>query len=743
MTQFLDSKIAENVPVAKLLKAQYADILDLPQTVPNLSDLSLDQFRKIDKFIKDLRKIGHKEKLVDKIAAKQAVNEYVNPMKDTADKTFKRKMEDPSQREWLLTKSSRIRNSRPSKTDFRHKLFAELKRAEFIMREIDAWDEFGPAQRMIQTAKRAEDTKFQISKVIRERWQGLLDDYAKALGKRSLSNKFWNTIYKDSVVKDFGATHEKMLTMAGMTGNAHNKAAMLNSVGAGEVLVDRFLRENMTKIDWGYVKSIWKMTDEMYDMLNEVHFRMRGAPLPKVTNYWPIIPDFFFGKKAPKQSIEDVFLDMPHLRKLPKTLQKQFLQLRVGNSDAIRMDFSGLAKHFRDVAHTVSHWEATDDIRKIIDNKIFRDTVEANLGRPKYNVLKQWYEDLIQPAPVDAPGFRKLRANVTVAALGFKLTTALVQPASAISAIPRVGAMNLMAAYSQFAKSPRRFIRSINEVSEQMAGRDNAWQRDIGELLDTQQMKKFRKMGQLDRNVFFGFIRTADKIGAYPTWYAGYRKAMKKFNGDADKAIMYADRSVRMTQPQSSLKDLPNIMKGPEWKRSITMFYSYYNVLMNQTTELMQRARFDSSVKWYDVASALNYMYIVPPVVISIAKEREVNPEEIIKNMGTHMAGGLPIVRDIASASLKGYDYTLSPVGDVFKVSAALTKRLGTAAIDAAEGDFEFEKADLYIGFKAAGYTLGIPSAQAMTTTSGLIDYYDYEDVDLLDIMLKRAESTK
>lgn len=746
--QFLDTKIAEGVPVVKLLKAQYEDILDLPTTVLNTADLTLDQFRKIDKFLKDLRKIGRREKLVDKIAVSQSVNEYVRPMKETADKTFSRKFEDPSQREWLKTKSSRIRNSEPSKTDFRHKLFAELKRAEFILREIDVWEEFGPAQKLIQTAKLAEDVKFQISKVLRDRWTGILEDYTEAVGKR-LTNRFWNEVLTDSVVKDFGATREKMLTMAGMTGNTHNKIKMLRSIGTGEVLVDRFLRENMTKADWGFVKSVWKMTDEAYEMLNTVHTRMRGTPLPKVENYWPIVPDYFFGKKKIQGHIEDVFLDMPHLQKIPKALQKGFLEERqkilqeAPNPDSIRMDFSGLAKHFRDVAHTVSHWEATTDIRKVIDNKVFRDTVEANLGRPKYNVLKQWSDDLIKPAPVDAPGFRKIRANVTVAALALKFSTAIVQPFSAVSAIPRVGVNNLLAAYSQFGKNPRRFIRSINEASEQMAGRNHAGMRDLGDLADTDFMKRFRKMGQLDRNAFFSLIRVGDKIGAYPVWYAGYRKGMKLFNGDSKAAIMYADRSVRMTQPQSSIKDLPNIMKGPEWKRSISMFYSYYNVLMNQTTELMQRARFDDNMHFWEVASALNWMYVVPPIMISIVKEREINPEAIGKNFATHLMGGIPIGRDMAGMIFKGYDYSLSPVSDVFKIGAATMKRIGTAGWDLYNDDFEFEKGDLYIGYKAIGYTFGLPSAQALTITSGLIDYEDQEDVDLLDIFLKKAESKK
>ena len=103
----------------------------------------------------------------------------------------------------------------------------------------------------------------------------------------------------------------------------------------------------------------------------------------------------------------------------------------------------------------------------------------------------------------------------------------------------------------------------------------------------------------------------------------------------------------------------------------------------------------------------------------------------------------MPILRDIISSSVKGYDYTLSPVGDVGEVGVAAITRMGTAAMDIAEGDFEFERGDLYIGFKAIGYGLGVPSAQALTMTNGLIDYYDYEDVDILDVILKRAESTK
>ena len=741
--QFLQSKATDGVPTAKLIEAQYAEILEISQRVKVLTDLSLDEYRKVNGYIKDLVAMGKKEIIIDRIAEKRLVEEFVTPIKAKADKTFLQKYARPTQREWLGQKSSKVRNSHTSITDTKHKLFAELKRAEFILREVDVWEEFGPAQRLIQTAKFAEDQKYQLGKVVREQWDDLLKDYAKSYGKRVLRNRFWDKVFTDSLLGDkLKVTREKMLVMAGMTGNAHNKAAMIKSIGVGEIAVNRFLRENMTKQDWAFVKSIWKMTDTMYDMVNTVHMRMRKAPIPKVDNYWPIIPDYFFTKKGVKQHIEDVFLDMPHLQKVSPAVQKRFFHARAGNADAIQMDFKGLAKHFRDVVHTVSHWEATADIAKVVNNKTFKTAVRENLGEHKYNVLKQWSDDLIQPLPVDAPLLRKMRANVTVAALGLKVATAMVQPFSAISAIPRVGATNLLWAYSNLIKSPRRFIQTINEVSEQMAARDNAWHRDIGDLTDMGAMTRFKKMGQLDRNAFFSLIRVGDKIGAYPTWYAGYRRGLQRYDGDADKALRFADRSVRMTQPQSSLKDLPNIMKGPEWKRSITMFYSYYNVLMNQTTELAQRARYGDAGFW-EVASALNFMYILPPALISIAKEREIRPVEIAKNFGTHAVGGLPIVRDMMSAAVKGYDYTISPVQDIFEVGAYAIKRTGKTVQQVYEDDFELTKGDIYMGGKALGYGFGIPSAQALIITSSLMAAQEGEDINPLDIIIKRRESTK
>ncbi len=737
LRNFLDAKVEEGVPLSKLMRDEYDDILELPQTVPDKLNLNTQQFEKLGALVQDLRRMGKSQRRIENIAKGQVINDYVQSISDTADNTFKKMYAKPTQRAFV---SGKAQNVRSAKTDRMSRWLSDLKRPEFILRELDNWQDFGNAQKMFRAAKKAEDMNFQISKVLTDRWKDILQEYADATGKR-LSRRFWKKRFEDSVT-DFSADRETMLTMAAMTGNQHNKAALLNSLGdetgpMSDIVINRFLRENMTEADWGLVRNIWKMTDEMYDYLADVYKTMTGKTLPKVKNYFPIIPDYKFSNKVIKENMEDVFTQLPDRSQIPRNVEKRFFRTRVGGSDAIRLDFDALAKHLRDVSHTSSHWEITDDLYKVVHDNKFRKSVTENLGPDKYNVLKEWVDDLINPAQTNAPTLRRLRANVTIAMLGWKLTTALVQPLSLVAAAPRVGKGNLAVAASRFMKNPMKTYQAINEVSEQMAMRNQAWQRDIREILDTKTMEKFKKIGTVDRNIFFSLIRAGDVVGAYTTWYAGWLKGMQKFNGDANKAIAYADQSVRLTQPQSSIKDLPKIMRDPnEFKRILTMFYSYYSVLHNQAAELFRRRTFGDA-SWGEVITALHYMYIFPPIIKSLTQERSATtPEGLIAGVASHVGGGVPLLRDVISSSVMGYDYTLTPAAEPLKATVDLAREVQRAMTDE---DYEFDVVPFTdVALTAAALKWGIPSSQIMTMVRGAHAAANDEDVNPIDVILKK-----
>lgn len=741
MTEFMDEKILEGNSVMALIKKRHEDILLLPVTVSKREDLTVQQWRQIVSLQTDLAKLGRIDKKLTTATGERVIKDLTLPIQETADNTFKREMLKRTQREEFQREPTKLEKYREHIADTRSRWLAELKRPEFILDELGGFKDFSEAYRLFETAKIMEDTQNAIATVLGDRWQVITKALAKATGKR-LTNKFWKEMFEDSMGY-FKTSRERMLAMAAMTGNDHNFKAMQVSLGKdgtpmADILINRFLRENMTDADWAFVKDLWKMTDEMHGMLAKVYQRMTGYTLPKVKNYFPIIPDYKWTKTdRPKDVLEDVFLNMPNYQHLPTNIQKRFFRQRRGGTDAIRIDFDAFAKHIRDVSHTVSHWEGTTDLQKIIKDSHFTAAVVDNLGKNKYKVLQQWADDLIQPSPTDAPTWQRIRANVTVANLGLKVTAAVVQPLSMLSAIPHVGAENLVGALSQMTLHPRQTIRTINELSSQMTSRSSSWQRDLGEAMEITARGQFKGNKMLSRNGFFMLIRAGDILGSYTTWYAGYMKGMQNYSGDVNKAVRVADKAVRKTQPQSALKDLPNIMKGPEWKRFLSMFYAYYSVLHNQSAEIFRSFKY-SDTTFGEVVSAVHWMYIAPPIAASIIKERKFDEDKMMKYAASHAAGGFPLVRDLVSGVAMGYDYTPTPVADVGKQLVNVGKQLvGKVADEEGYYDDDWTSSDITPTVKLLGYGLGLPTGQVMTAVRAHLAEMNGQDVDALDYLLK------
>lgn len=737
---FLDEKALEGLPLAKLLRDEFEDILELPLSKKDIKDLTLGEYRRMKDFMHNFQRMAKNQKNVDNVSQGQAINEYVGDIQNKADETWGRTKERGTQRQEMAGQPSWFKEKTEAASDAMGKPFSTLKRAEFIMRELDGWEDFGPAQKMFQAAKHSEDVNNRLNGVFQDRWKGVMDKYASRQGMKKFPKDFWTEKLHDSMGY-FSATREEMITMKAMSGNPQNKQAMLNSLHKdgeplSEVVFNRFMRENMTPDDEKLVEDMWEMTDEMYPMLAEKYKKMTGRTLPKVKNYFPIIPDYKFTKNTPDQSLSDVYMDLPHMQKVKPNVQKRFLHERSGGASGIKMNFDALAKHFNDVSHTVSHWEETSDIYKVIHDKKFKDTVESNLGKNKYKVLTDWIDDLIKPPRSRQPKLRAARGAFTIGTLGYKLSTAMVQPLSMISAIPRVGKDNLALSLSEFMQNPRQFKKGIDQLSPQMANRSKSWNKEIKEFMETSSGKKFKKMKGIDRDMFFSMIRMGDTLGAYNTWYAGWLKGMKKYDGNSNKAVAYADQSVRLTQPQSSLKDLPKIMRSEnEWNRLISMFYSYYSVLHNQGAEVVNRMRKGNMTK-SEAMSALNYMYIVPPIIKTLTQERtETTPTKLAQGVATHVAGGIPIARDIVSSKVMGYDYKISPVQNIPEAFIKAADQLQKQIMDE-DAEFDIKKAAPFV--EALGYALRMPSSQIIQMMRTYAESKENEEINLLDYLIKK-----
>jgi hypothetical protein len=95
-----------------------------------------------------------------------------------------------------------------------------------------------------------------------------------------------------------------------------------------------------------------------------------------------------------------------------------------------------------------------------------------------------------------------------------------------------------------------------------------------------------------------------------PTWLGAYHRAVSE-DMTEDEAVAFADKSVRMSQGAGRAKDLSALQGGPEFAQTLTMFYSYFNILYNKQREAIHDARLGDwrrasmNVAWIMMAAPL------------------------------------------------------------------------------------------------------------------------------------------
>ncbi len=103
----------------------------------------------------------------------------------------------------------------------------------------------------------------------------------------------------------------------------------------------------------------------------------------------------------------------------------------------------------------------------------------------------------------------------------------------------------------------------------------------------------------------------------------------------------------------------------------------------------------------------------------------------------THMAGGIPVVRDMISSYIMGYDYIGSPVVD-FPIQAVRSMTKFGQYVRDTEGEKEWGLYDMTPFVRTTGYFFGLPTSQLMTMVRGGHAALNDEDVNIFDILIKK-----
>lgn len=623
---------------------------------------------------------------------------------------------------------------------------------EFLFTWLDGEQPFGPVhQALFEPIAQAENAESTMVLEANKRIEDLFKLIPKDRRKQFLSR----TIQVPGVsTRMTGAT---AVSMALNWGNTSNREALLDGIIDGRPVftpeqVDAVL-STLTKDEWAFVQGVWDYINEFWPQIAALQQSLTGVAPEKIEaepftvttadgetvnlrgGYYPLAYDQQYNWAQFKQDLAADVQDIGANSYTRAATKHGFTESRVGSGGRpVKLDLSVFSEHVLNVIHDLTHRKAVLDVQRLSENPQVREAIEGTAGRDLYRIIRPWLVrvagDRRPPASPIESFIGRARTGVTVVNMGFKVTTALVQPLGYLQSIDALGIGYARRGLTAFFANPRKVANWAKEQSVALRTRQQSFDRDVRD-----QTKRLLKKGPLTKaqQSFFLFTGLMDMSVAIPTWYGAYLKSIETLKpGDHHAAVTYADSVVRTTQGSGAAKDLAQIQGGGELQRSFTVFYTYFNALYNQLRRsgALLKDRGPRDVPRFLGSMAL--LWLLPAVLSELVAGRgpdEEDDEDAMQwamwKLAKYPFSTVIGVRDLASAiGPDAYDYELIPAKGAFESVVNSINNIGKAAGEAAQGEgFYMTEGQVKEFVMAIGYWGQLPSRQMWITGSYLYDW--------------------
>jgi len=402
-------------------------------------------------------------------------------------------------------------------------------------------------------------------------------------------------------------TKQGRLAVALNWGNEKNRQRLMDSTGWSEAGIQEVL-DTLDKRDWDFLQATWDYLDTWFPEANRVHEAIHGAPMDKVQplpiatrfgiykgGYYPIAFDPELSSKSGQRKMEADAKQMSGrigVRSAPG-FSKQRVEGKVTLPLKLSV-FDVITRHLDQVATSIATEETLFDVGRLIRHSEVEDAIVKHHGRQVYNTIVNTLVTTKFGMEGTSGILAHLRNGATVVGLGWKVTTALLQPLGITNSIVRVGGYWMAKGYARMGKDAATIQSSadwIMERSEFMRHRREAQSPELAALKD-----KIKKGGIMPRWLTHSMFALMSNVQYYsvdmPTWYGGYYKA-KAAGLEDGEAFAQADQAVIDAQGGGELHQTAAIQTGAGTKyaaalRLLTNFMSYMVTTYNLAT---QRAR--------------------------------------------------------------------------------------------------------------------------------------------------------
>ncbi len=550
-------------------------------------------------------------------------------------------------------------------------------------------------------------------------------------------------------------TREQRIMFAMNWGNEGNRQRLRDGGLSGhQELTERevfAILDTLTKEEWDFVQSIWDYFETFRPEIAKQEKLLTGKepewiePAPVKTQYGTYRGGYFPAKYDAELSTRSESLEA--VTNLRMSMKGAFNAAATRNSYTkerakqvhnrpILLSFNTISQHVNEVAHRLA-WQAwlVDANRTL---KALDGTIREHYGPEILRELRDTVKDVAQgdaPATNDLERFiNRIRVGSTIVGLGWRFTTALIQPTGLAQSWVRVGGPWIARGMRQFMLSPVAASKDVMARSKLMRDRARTLQREVNEVLNV--VRAGEKVSTFKASYFY-LIQKLQWTVDLPTWLGAYEKAVAQLGlenaPDAaaraafeEQAVSMADQAVIDSQSGGQLKDLAKVQRGSPIFKLFTNFYSYFSATYNLNVEAVRRTNFRSPAAVGLLMADLTILNVVPVLMTVALKELlkgecEWDMECLAKRLGyeqlSYLFGQMILLRESGTAleaATGGNNYGYSgPSGlrffaDLYKFG----QQVGQGDADMAL----FKKAN-----EVAGALLHYPAGQVNQTLEGIL----------------------
>ena len=238
-----------------------------------------------------------------------------------------------------------------------------------------------------------------------------------------------------------------------------------------------------------------------------------------------------------------------------------------------------------------------NNVKKFVEKKEVSDVI----GERAFNFIRDWLQNWDTPHVDESGVWRPLTRVTTIAALGMRASTALLQVSGLAQAMAHLGPTYLARGMLQFVreggffhpfKGPKdKSLYMATRVEDPFAARfgTESQGRSFREIFESYNAKS--GLGKIGVGLLSAYqtlammgIQIIDGWVATITWNGAYRRALDQ-GMTAEQAKAEADSVVRVTQSDATQISRSSAMQEP-WARSVTAFATWTMAMRSQVVAL-------------------------------------------------------------------------------------------------------------------------------------------------------------